>query len=81
MTKGINESKTLTKHISCKCECKCDIIKYISNDKCNNDKFQCESKKPKEHNAFEKDYIWNSASWSCKNGKYSESFIGDSVIT
>ena len=24
MTTGINESKTLTKHISCKCKCKFD---------------------------------------------------------
>ena len=24
MIKGINESKTLTKHISCECECKFD---------------------------------------------------------
>ena len=24
MITGINESKTLTKHISCECKCKCD---------------------------------------------------------
>ena len=36
---GINESKTLTKHVSCKCKCKCDGRKCNSNQKWNNDKF------------------------------------------
>ena len=32
-----NESKILTKHISCKCKCKFDDRKCNSNQKCNND--------------------------------------------
>ena len=28
-----------------------------------------------------KDYIWNPATFSCKNGKYLASIIDDSVIT
>ena len=44
-----NESKTLTKLISCKCECKFDSIKCNSNQKWNNDKCQCECKNSKEH--------------------------------
>ena len=36
---GINESKTLTKHISCKCKCrfderKCNSYQWWNNDKC-----------------------------------------------
>ena len=31
MITGINESKTLTKHISCKCKCKLDGTKYNLN--------------------------------------------------
>ena len=31
MTTGINESKTLTKHISCECKCKFDGTKFKSN--------------------------------------------------
>ena len=38
MIKGINESKTLTKHISCECKCKFDRRKCKSNQKRNNDK-------------------------------------------
>ena len=49
MTTGINESKTLTKHKSCKCECKFDSIKCNSNQKWNNDKCWCECENPKEH--------------------------------
>ena len=36
---GINESKTLTRHISWKCKCKCDGRKYNSNQNWNNNKF------------------------------------------
>ena len=37
MITGKNESKKLTKHISCKCECKFDSIKRNSNQKWNHD--------------------------------------------
>ena len=30
----------------------------------------CECKYPKEHNLWEKDYIWNPATWTCENCKY-----------
>ena len=38
MIPGINESKTLTKHISCECKCKLDGTKCNSNQWWNNDK-------------------------------------------
>ena len=44
----------------------------------NNDKCRCECKK---HDMYEKDYIWNPSTCSCKNGKYLASIIDDSVIT
>ena len=47
----INESKTLAKHISCKCKCKFDCRKCNRNQKLNNDKCQCKCKNLKEHNA------------------------------
>ena len=37
---GINELKTLTKYISCKCKCKFDARKCNSNQKWNNIKSQ-----------------------------------------
>ena len=37
----IIESKTLTKHISCKCDCKLDGRKCNSNQKWNNGKCRC----------------------------------------
>ena len=56
MIAGVNESKTLTKHISCKCKAKFDGGKCNSNQKWNNDKYQCEckTKNPKKHCVFEK---------------------------
>ena len=39
MITGISESKTLTKHISCKCQCKFDSRKYNSKQKWNSDKY------------------------------------------
>ena len=45
MITGINESKTLTKHISCECKYKFDGAKCKSNQWWNNKKYQRESKK------------------------------------
>ena len=67
----------LTKHISCKCKCKFDGRKCNSNQKRNNNKFRCKCKK----HICEKDYIWNPATCSCKNGKYLAIIKGHSVIT
>ena len=78
MITKINESKTLTKNISCKCKCKFDGRKCISYQKWNNNKCWCECKK---HNICEKDYIWNPATYTDKNGKYLTSIIDNSVIT
>ena len=61
---GINESKTLTKHISWKCKCKFNGRKYNSNEKWNNYICRC---KCKNHNICEKNYIWNPATCSYKN--------------
>ena len=72
-----NESKILTKDISCECKCKFDGRKCHSSQKWNNDKCRCECKKYLR----EKDYIWNLATCSCKSGKYLASIIDDSVIT
>ena len=54
MITGINESKTLTKHISCECKCKFDGRKCNSYQLWNNDKCRCECKK---RHVCEKDYI------------------------
>ena len=77
MITRINESKTLTKYISCKCKCKFDGRKCNSNQWWNNDKCRCESKK---HHIREKNYIWNPNTCICGNGKYLASIIDDSVI-
>ena len=57
MIAGINELKTLTKHISFECEYNFDGRKCHSNQKWNNDKCRCESNNPKKHRVCEKDYI------------------------
>ena len=37
----------------------------------------CEYKK---HHIYEKDYIWNSVTYNCKNGKHLASIMDDSAI-
>ena len=44
----INELKILANHISCKCKCKINNRKRKSNQKWDNNKFQCECKNPKK---------------------------------
>ena len=78
MITGINESKTLTKHISCECKYKFGGRKCTSDQWWNNDKCRCECKKL---HVCEKDYIWNLATCSCENGKYLASIMDDSAIT
>ena len=67
MITGINESKTLAKHISCECKCKFDERKCNSDQWWNNDKCKCECKK---RHVCEKNYVWNPAACSCENGKH-----------
>ena len=61
MTKRINETKTLVKHISCDCQCKSDSTTCNSNKKWNNKKCQCDC---------EKSYSWNSSTGICENRSY-----------
>ena len=72
------ESKILAKNISCECKCKFDGRKCNSNQKWNTIKCRWECKK---HHICEKEYIWNPATYSSKNGKYLATIIDDSVIT
>ena len=55
MITGINEPKTLTKHISCICKCRFDGRKCNSDQCWNNDKCEC-----KKHH-----YVWNPATCNC----------------
>ena len=62
---GINESKTLTKHISRKCICKFD------GKTCNSDQWWNNNKCPYEYKRLcDKDYVWNPSTCTCENGKY-----------
>ena len=78
MITGINESKTLTNHISCKCKCKFDGRKCYSEQWWNNDKCRCECKK---RHLCGKNYVWNLATCNCENGKYLASILDNSAIT
>ena len=74
---GINEWKTLTKHISCARMCKFNGRKCKSDQWWNSDKCRCEFKK---WHLCEKDYFWNPSSCNCENGKYLASIMDDSGI-
>ena len=77
MITGINEWKTLTKHVSCECKYEFDGRKCHSNQKWNNDKCRSECRK---HHINEKHYIWNLVTCSCENSRYLACIIDDSVI-
>ena len=66
MIVGINGSKLLTKNISCECKCKSDCRKNNSNQKWNDDKYQCACKNLNKRKACEKGYMWNPITCSCK---------------
>ena len=68
---GINESKTLTKHISCECKCKFDRRKCNSNQWWNSNNCRCECKKH---------HILNPSTCISESRKYLASIMEDSVI-
>ena len=78
MVRGINESKTLIKHISFDCKCKFDRKKRNSDQCQNKDKFRCECEK---HHICEKESVSNPSTCIFENGKYLASTMDDSVIT
>ena len=67
MITGINESKILTKHISCECKCKFDGRNCNSDQGRDNNKcwYGC-----KKRHVCEIDYVWNTATWNFENRKY-----------
>ena len=78
MITGINESKTITKHMSCQCKCKFDGRKCKSSQWSNNNyKCQCECKKIL---VCEKEYVWNPSTYICEERKYLASIMDDSAI-
>ena len=66
MITGINERKTLTKHVSCNCKCKFGSSKCNSSQKWNNDKCMC---KCKNYLTCKENYTWNPSTCICKNGE------------
>ena len=76
MITRINESKKLTNHISCKCECEFHEKKCNSNQNIliNDGKMFITidagaSVNIKKHCVCKKIYNWNPATYNCKNGK------------
>ena len=78
MVTRMNDSKILTKDISCECKCRFHGKICNSEQRLNNNKCWCECKK---HQVCEKDYMWNHATCTFENGKYLASFMNDLTIT
>ena len=76
MITRVNESKTLTKYISCECKSKFDGTVCTLNQWWNKDKCRCEYKK---HHVCEEVYVWNHSTCSRENVKYLPSIIDDST--
>ena len=78
MISTINESKTLTEHMSCKCKFKFESKKYNANQKWNNNECWCDCEHVK--NICEKESYLELCNMYWENGKYVGSIIDDSVI-
>ena len=76
MISKINESKTLAKHISYKCECKFSESKCNLHEKWNKDKCRSKCKNKKKTSCAQNIFFLE----SCYNGKYIRSFYSNSVI-
>ena len=76
MITGINESKTLTKHISC--EWNVNLIE--ENVIQINDEITINVSVSAKNVKYVKKIVWNAATFSCENGKYLASIMDDSAI-
>ena len=72
-----NEIKTMTKHISCNCECKFISTTCNSNQKWDNETCQCECK---NYHKCKKDYSSNPSICIYENSEYLKSIADTSVI-
>ena len=61
MITGINESKTLTKEISCECKCKFDGKNVVQI----NGGITINADVSVKNHVCEKDYVWNPATCNC----------------
>ena len=77
MITRINETKKLTKDISCECKCKFNDRKCNPNQEWNNNNCRCECKSPRKNRLCGKDCIWNPGICTCENNKYLGNIIGD----
>ena len=76
MITGINESKTLIKHISCESKCKCDRTNVSQI----NGGITISIDVSVKNIMYVKKIIWIPATCNCGNGKHLPSVIDDSVI-
>ena len=75
MIPGINESKPLKEHMTYICRCKFGGKKCSSNQKWNNDKCQCNWKKPIKHRLCKKGYAWNLSIYAYQIDEYLKNHI------
>ena len=71
-----NESKTMSKHISCDCKCKFNSTTCNSNQRWNNKTSQCECK---NYHTWKRDCSWSHSICICESDKYLKS-IGDTSV-
>ena len=76
MTAGINESKTLTKHLSYECKYRFDGKNVIEI----NVGITINANMGIKNIYATKSYVWNPATCNCENGKYLASIMDDSAI-
>ena len=68
MITRINDPKNI---VSCKCSCKSTSRKCNLNKKWNNNKYQCECKKPiKKNHVWKEDCAWNHSACVCGCDKH-----------
>ena len=72
LVSGINETRRIEWHETCKCKCRFNSSFCNNKQRCDDDKYRCQCKELIDKCVWDKGFIWNPSNCECKSCDFSE---------
>ena len=72
LVSGINETRRIEWHETCKCKCRFNSSFCNNKQRCDDDKCRCQCKELIDKCVWDKEFIWNPSNCECKSCDFSE---------